>query len=109
MSGKTIELTKENFESEVLKSNLPVLIDFWAAWCGPCRILAPVLKEFAEEQSNKIKVAKVNVDENQELAVKYSIMSIPTLLFFKDGEIQKKLVGAVSKKNLETELAEWLK
>lgn len=109
MSGKTIELTKENFESEVLKSNLPVLIDFWAAWCGPCRILDPVLKEFAEEQSNKIKVAKVNVDENQELAVKYSIVSIPTLLLFKDGEIQKKLVSAVSKKNLETELAEWLK
>ncbi len=109
MGGKIVELTSENFENEVLKSNLPVLVYFWAAWCGPCRMVTPVLEELSEEYSEKIKIAKVNVDENQELAAKYTIMSIPTLLLFKDGEIQKKLVGAMSKKNLETELADWLK
>ncbi len=108
MGGKIVELTSENFENEVLKSNLPVLVYFWAAWCGPCRMVAPVLEELSEEYSEKIKIAKVNVDESQELAAKYTIMSIPTLLLFKDGEIQKKLVGAMSKKNLETELADWL-
>lgn len=92
----TIEITTENFENEVLNSDKPVLIDFWAAWCGPCRMLSPVVDEIAEENDN-VKVGKVNVDEQLELAAQFGIQSIPTLLFFKDGKQIDRSVGVASK------------
>ncbi len=107
--ARIIHLSKDNFKSEVIEAKGPVLVDFWAAWCGPCRTIAPILEEIASEYSNKLKVCKVNVDEDQETAGKYEIMSIPTLILFKGGEVKKKIVGAVPKKNMLDELAEWLK
>ena len=86
-------LTKENFEEEVLKSDIPVLVDFWASWCGPCMMLSPVIAEIAEELEGKVKVAKVNVDEQNELAMQYRIASIPSLLMFKDGQLEKSSLG----------------
>ena len=91
-----IELTKENFESEVLKSDKTVLVDFWASWCGPCRMLSPVVDEIAEENA-AIKVGKVNVDEQEELAMRYGIMSIPTLIVFRGGEIKTQSMGVQPK------------
>jgi len=91
-----IILTKENFENEVLNSDKPVLVDFWASWCGPCKMVLPLVEEIAEERTD-IKVGKVNVDEQQELAIKYGDMSIPTLVVIKEGEIVKKTVGAIPK------------
>lgn len=92
-----IVITKDNFNSEILESDKTVLIDFWAPWCGPCRMLAPVIDELAEEFDGKAKICKVNTDEVQDLAVEYGVRSIPTLLFFKDGEIKETLIGAQSK------------
>ena len=89
---KEITLTAENFESEVLQSEQPVLVDFWATWCGPCKMVGPVVSEFAEKHDT-IKVGKVNVDEQQELAARYRVMSIPTLLVFKNGEVVNQAVG----------------
>jgi len=97
-------LSEENFEGEVLKSNLPVLVDFWAEWCGPCRAIAPVIEEIARDLEGKLKVAKVNVDESGELAARYNIMSIPTLLVFKEGEVVQQIVGAASKDQLLAKL-----
>ena len=91
-----VTITLENFESEVIKSDKPVLVDFWAPWCGPCRMLSPVVDEIAEENSN-IKVGKVNVDEQEELAMRFGIMSIPTLIVFKNGEVTKKTMGVQPK------------
>ena len=96
-----INLSKENFEEEVLKSEKPVLVDFWATWCGPCKMLAPVVAEIAEEQKDKIKVGKVNIDEQNELAAKYRITSIPTLILFKSGEPVKTVVGFQIKSEIE--------
>ena len=90
-------LTKENFETEVLKSDIPVLVDFWATWCGPCMMLSPVIAELAEELEGKVKVGKVNVDEQNELAMQYRVASIPTLLLFKNGELAKTSVGFMPK------------
>lgn len=90
-------LTKENFETEVLKSDIPVLVDFWATWCGPCMMLSPVIAELAEELEGKVKVGKVNVDEQNELAMQYHVASIPTLLLFKNGELAKTSVGFMPK------------
>ena len=90
-------LTKDNFEEEVLKSELPVIVDFWAAWCGPCQMLGPVIAEIAEEQAGVIKVGKVNVDEERELAIKFGVMSIPTIMAFKGGEMVGRTVGVQPK------------
>ena len=96
-----IILTEQNFEGEVLQAELPVLIDFWAPWCGPCRMLAPAVAQIAEEYAGKAKVCKVNVDEAPELARRFGIMSIPTVLVFKGGQLTEKLVGLRPKAELE--------
>ncbi len=100
----TIEINQANFETEVLKSTQPVLVDFWAAWCGPCKMIAPVLDEIATEQAGRVKVAKVNVDENPELAARYGIQSIPTLLYFAGGEVRHQSVGVAGKKAIVAKL-----
>ncbi len=100
-----IELKKESFESEVIKSEIPVLVDFWATWCGPCRMIAPTVEEIAKEYAGKIKVGKVNVDDETALAVEYGIEVIPTLLFFKDGKVVKKTTGVLDKAEIQTIIA----
>lgn len=100
----TIEINEANFESEVLQSHQPVLVDFWAEWCGPCKMIAPVLNEIAVEQAGLVKVAKVDVDANPALAARFGIQSIPTLLYFAGGEVRDKTIGAVSKKAILSKL-----
>ncbi|HKW30319.1 MAG TPA: thioredoxin [Verrucomicrobiae bacterium] len=100
----TIEINEANFEAEVLKSSQPVLVDFWAGWCGPCKMLAPVLEEIAAEQNSEVKVTKVNVDDHPALAARFGIRSIPTLLYFADGELRNQTVGVVSKKTILSNL-----
>ena len=95
-----VTLTNANFEEEVLKSDIPVLVDFWATWCGPCRMIAPEVEALAEEYDGKIKVGKVNVDEEQDIAIKFRVASIPTLMLFKNGEVEKKAVGYLPKDEL---------
>lgn len=95
-----INLTESNFEEEVLKSNMPVLVDFWATWCGPCQMLAPVIEQIAQENAGKIKVCKVNVDDFQSLAIKYGVASIPTVIAFKGGQESGRKIGFCSKDEL---------
>lgn len=94
---KPITITDQNFNSEVLKSDTPVLIDFWAVWCGPCRMIAPIVEELATEYSGKLKVGKLDVDNNQQSSINYGVRSIPTLLIFKDGQLKDTIIGAVPK------------
>ena len=101
-------LTNANFEAEVLKSDVPVLVDFWAVWCGPCKMVAPAVAKIAEKYDGKLKVGKVNVDEQPELADKFSISSIPTLAVFKDGKVVNQRIGAVSLAMLESFVAEYV-
>jgi thioredoxin 1 len=103
-----VKLSKDNFEKEVLQSQLPVLVDFWAEWCGPCKVLGPIVTELAKEYERKLVVAKVNVDDEPELAQQYGIMSIPTMKFFKAGKIVGEIVGAAPKSSIEAEIAKHL-
>ena len=99
-----LKITRENFENEVMKSNIPVLIDFWAPWCGPCRMMGPIIEQLAEEYEGKAKVGKVNVDEEGELSQAFGVMSIPTIVLVKDGKIVKQAVGARPKAEVEAML-----
>lgn len=103
-----VTLTDQNFEQEVLQSSIPVLIDFWAPWCAPCRIVAPIIEEFAKEYDGKLKVGKMNVDENPQSASRYGVMSIPTLVIFNRGNPVKSMVGAQPKERLKKEIDEVL-
>ncbi len=102
----TINVTDEGFQKDVLDSDKPVLVDFWAEWCGPCRLVAPVMEQLAKEYADKLRVAKVDVDANQQVAMRYNIRSIPSILFFKDGKHVDTVVGAVPKAYLERKIQE---
>jgi thioredoxin 1 len=99
-----VTLTQDNFETEALKSSTPVLVDFWAEWCGPCKMIAPVLNELADEYQGKVKIGKVNVDDYQNLAAQYGVRSIPTLLILKNGQVADQMIGAKSKRDLKASL-----
>jgi thioredoxin 1 len=104
MAGNVAEVTDTNFQAEVIESEVPVLVDFWAPWCGPCRMVAPVVEEIAEERGEALKVVKLNIDENQNTAVQFNVLSIPTLILFRNGEVAKTVIGAYPKRKLEAEL-----
>lgn len=106
MAGNVEEFTDDNFDSKVLESDKLTLVDFWAEWCAPCRMIGPIVEELANEHAGKVNIGKLNVDENNKIATKYGIRSIPTLLFFKDGEILKHVVGVRSKEELQEVITE---
>ncbi len=99
--GEMIKLTDQNFDSEVIKSEIPVLVDFWAEWCGPCRMIAPIVEEFAKEYNGKLKICKLDVDAHGSIAQQFRILSIPTVIIFKDGKVASQIVGAVPKKEFQ--------
>ena len=105
MSGNVLEINDSCFESEVIQADKPVIVDFWAPWCAPCRVISPIVEELAVSFGEKVKFMKCNVDENPTTPTKYGIKSIPTLIFFKDGEIQDKIIGMVAKSRLEEMIA----
>ncbi|MGB9681979.1 MAG: thioredoxin [bacterium] len=107
-SNEAKELTEKDFDQEILNSSIPVIVDFWAEWCMPCKMLSPIVEEVAREMSDKIKAVKVNVDENPNLAIRYNIQAIPTLLIFKGGSVVSEIIGYVSKKTLVNKLSEVL-
>jgi thioredoxin 1 len=104
MADNVTEVTDTNFQAEVIESEVPVLVDFWAPWCGPCRMVAPVVEEIAQERGEALKVVKLNIDDNQNTAVQFNVMSIPTLMLFRNGEVAKTVIGAYPKRKLEAEL-----
>jgi len=108
MSEKIVTLTDATFDEHVKAADVPVLVDFWAEWCGPCKMISPVLEEIAEEQAGKIQIAKLNVDDSLDVSRRYDVMSIPTLILFKDGEPQVKLIGAKPKGALLEEISSYL-
>jgi thioredoxin 1 len=108
MAGNLLELTNETFDEEIGSSELPLIVDFWAEWCGPCRMVAPVLEQIANENSGKIRLAKLNVDDAPAVAQRFGIMSIPTLMVFQDGVAKKRIVGAKGKGQLLEDLSEFL-
>ena len=103
MAGSLNAVTDTNFQAEVLESDTPVLVDFWAPWCGPCRVVGPVLEQIAAERDD-LRIVKLNVDENQQTAAAFEVLSIPTMILFKNGQVAKKVIGAYPKKKLESEL-----
>ncbi len=103
-SPNILTLTQDNFEKNVLKSETPILVDFWAEWCGPCKMISPVLDELAEEYSGRVNIGKVNVDENQGLAAEYGVRAIPTLLLFQNGQVAEQMLGLKSKRDLKASL-----
>ena len=104
MAANVVEITDANFDEQVAKSPTPVLVDFWAEWCGPCRMLAPTIEELSEEYAGKVTVGKLNTDENRDVAVKYGISAIPTIILFNKGEVAQKLVGLSAKKDIKAAL-----
>ncbi|MDZ4815460.1 MAG: thioredoxin [Verrucomicrobiota bacterium] len=104
-SENVVNLTEENFENEVIKSSIPVMVDFWADWCGPCKAIAPLIDQIADEKKGQYKIGKVNVTDQESLAMKYGIRNIPALLFFKNGQLRDQVIGGVSKKDLEAKLS----
>lgn len=101
-----MEITEKNFDKDVIKSKIPVLVDFWAVWCGPCKLVAPIVEELATEYAGKLKVGKCDVDSNQSIAVQFGIRSIPTLLVFKDGKVVQQVIGATSKQAIKSKIEE---
>jgi thioredoxin 1 len=104
VTGKLPDVTDASFEADVLQADVPVLVDFWAPWCGPCRVVHPILEELGAERDSDLRIVSLNVDENQETAARYEVLSIPTLILFKDGAEAKRVVGALPKRRLEAEL-----
>jgi len=108
MAGNEIELTDATFDQTIHNSDVPVLVDFWAPWCGPCRMIAPLIKEIADEYADRAKICRLNTDDARDSAMEFGINAIPTLILFKDGQVQKKWVGLTSKKNLAAAIDELL-